>query len=162
MDVCYVDYSLCIQFISEPGQIAIEWIHAYPSKRHSIIPGMDDHILGKLSLWFKNDIIRHSCSSPARKIIGPLLWQIEPLIDQSPISAIDISEENANLTVIDLAQPTTILPGHANWMATLLRKAGLIDMYRPIFLIADKLSNIPLNMVQDRTFIPGRIWDHVA
>jgi hypothetical protein len=66
-------------------------------------------------LWFgrKADIGRHICGFQTIWIVGPFLRKIQRAIDERMAMTRNVSSEDADLAVRNLARGTSVLPRHA-------------------------------------------------
>src|SRR4051795_11829914 len=81
----------------------------------------------KVWLGRKGNLLRDVRRSPARRIVGPGLGQIQRPVNKSVPLARDIGREHADLAVGDLARRTGVLPSHAAGGLALLQKTGLVN-----------------------------------
>jgi hypothetical protein len=69
--------------------------------------------------------------------------------------------KHRHLTVVDLAQASTPLPGNANRAIALLDEAALVDDQRAVRLAAQQAVGITADLRDDRLVPPRRIADEV-
>src|SRR5262245_30907424 len=80
-----------------------------------LVPGTEPHLPGYSSLL------------AAFAVFGPLPRQVKPDIDQGMLQARDVAEVDANLAVIDLAEPAAPLASNTDRLSTLLGESGRIE-----------------------------------
>jgi len=59
--------------------------------------------------------------------MGPLLWKIQPTIDECMTVVRNIGSKDPDLAVADPARKTSVLPRHSARRLALLEKASLVD-----------------------------------
>ena len=74
---------------------------------HQFVPGLETNFLG------------HAGLGATSLALGPVLGQEEPEIDQRMVAMRDVAEVDANLAILDLAEPSAPLPLNAHRLHSL-------------------------------------------
>ena len=106
---------------------AVDLVAHHPAKRHSRRNRARDHALGQPRFGGKRHFRRDRRPGPARRILRPLLRQIEFAVDQRMPPAAGIGKKHADLAILDTSGSAAILPCHPGRFAALFEKTGLID-----------------------------------
>ena len=109
-----------------------------------------------LGLGLELDVRGDAGFGPAKRVIDPILWQIQPVGDGQAALMGGHGQTYRHLAVVLLAQLAAILPGHTNRVAALLRKAGVVDdpgLDR--FVARDRRQHALAHTAQHRLIRPG-------
>ena len=93
-------------------------------------------------------------------VFGPLRRQKQPVIEQGVAVPADIAEEDADLAVVDLAEPAAPLPLDATGVLALLGEAGAVTDENALGIPPDLDDMLP-QTVQHRPVLPGGGADEV-
>src|SRR6195256_4326350 len=96
---------------------------------------------------------RHVCGFQTIWIVGPLLRKIQRAIDKRMTVARNVSSEDADLAVRNLACRPGVLPRHAARRLALLEKAGLVDDENRI-VVRQMLDDIVANDIAQSIRVP--------
>src|SRR5450755_297121 len=102
----------------------------------------------------------HARLVAARAVLGPFLGKIKTCIDQSLFLPGDVSHEDADLAVLDLAEPATPLSCHADRFGPLLGERRRVENDHGVRL-AEVLTNLMGQGGEQRLVIPGDCPDEV-
>ncbi len=118
--------SALLQACQEVRIVPISAVGHDSLKGHSHLPCLVNHIQRDLRFGLKDHILRNAGLFPSRRVVGPLLEQIEPTARRPCIVWIHIVTRDKDLTVGDFAQLATILPTHADTFVSLAGIAAFI------------------------------------
>ena len=93
-------------------------------------------------------------------VLGPLLGQVEPDIDQGVLVVRGVGHEDADLAVVDLAEPPEPLPLHARRGVALLGEARGVEDDHAVGG-ADRPAHLAGQLAQQRPVVPGGRADEV-
>src|SRR5262245_17985030 len=97
-----------------------------PRKRH-LRPAALEQTQAVLPTLLEPDLLRHVRLLASRRIVGPLGGQVQTPIHEGLALAADITEEDADLTILDLAEPAAPLPLYATRVVPRLRERTGIE-----------------------------------
>src|ERR1700716_1105437 len=147
----------------------VDRIGSNPLEWHSRDYGACDHCRRKLWFGRKAGVRRHVCGFQTVWIVGPFLRKIQRAIEKRMAMTRNISSEDADLAVRNLACRTGVLPSHAARRLALLEKAGLVDHEHRVVIrqmlddiVADNIAQgigIPIPATKDRLLPP---WTRIA
>src|ERR1700739_1700745 len=148
---------------------AVDRIGSNPLEWHCRDYGACDHCRRKLWFGRKACVGRHICGFQTIWILGPFFRKIQRAIDERMAMTRNVSSEDADLAVRNLACRTGVLPRHTARRLALLEKAGLVDDEDRIVIcqmlddivahdIAQGIS-IPIPATQDCLLPP---WTRIA
>ena len=106
---------------------AVDLIAQHPCTRQAGIQGAPDHLARQGRLGGEVYRIRDGCRGTPVRILAPVLGQVELAVDQRVALAAGVSQEHADLHILDPARRAAILPGHADGVLALLQKSSLVD-----------------------------------
>jgi hypothetical protein len=86
-----------------------------------------DQLERDLLFGLEADLLRNAGPIPTRAILGPLLWQIEPIADRQAGKMICDRQRHRHLAIGFLAKLPAILRLHPNRMPALLGQARVVD-----------------------------------
>jgi hypothetical protein len=147
------------QFLAKPGATAHFIIATDPGMRQELsvfvehlqgqlVPGPEAHRLGDAGL-----------SAPLF-VLGPFLGQVETDIDQGVLAAADVGEVDADLTVVDLAQPAAPLPLHADGGVALFGECRGVEDEDAVGA-AQLLAYLSGQLGQPGVVVPGGLADEL-
>ena len=119
-----------------------------------------EHLQHQLMPRLEANRLRHSGLGPATLPLGPLLRQEEPEIDQGMIAPPNVAEVNADLAVLDLAEPAAPLPLHADRLRALLGERRRIEHQHAVGL-AQLRGDLPRQLRHHRSMVPLRLADEL-
>jgi len=96
---------------------------------------------------------RHVTLVPTHPIRRPLLREIQPTIQRALPAAGRVGQEQPDLAVLHLAQPTAPLPRHPARMRPFLGKGARIEHHDPL-RIAPRLDHVMTQLRHHRFIIP--------
>jgi hypothetical protein len=99
---------------------AIAGPSAPPSRRRSL----RERMIGAADHGGGAHVLGHISGTPAAWLVGPVLGQVQPAIDEGMPTTGHVGGEHADLAVGDLAGRAGVLPLHAAGGGALLEKAG--------------------------------------
>ena len=82
----------------------VDAVRRHPGEGHAGVDRPLDHRPRELGLGGEGHAFRHVRGRPARRIVGPSLWQIERPVDEGMALRQHIGREHADLAVGDLAR----------------------------------------------------------
>jgi hypothetical protein len=97
--------------------------------------------------------------TPAVWLVGPVLGQVEPAIDEGMPTTGHVGGEHADLAVGDLAGRAGVLPLHAAGGGALLEKAGLVDHQHGI-RCREGLQGMVAHQITQRVGVPTAAAQH--
>jgi hypothetical protein len=107
-----------------------------------------------LSFGGAGDVLGHTSSLAARRVISPGAWQEQAGIDQGVATRGHVGQEDAQLAVGDFAESTAVLWRNTDRVFALLGKATLVDNEDTIGG-REARSEIALQGADDRSSGPG-------
>ncbi len=133
---------------------AIDAIGGDPGERRRR-DGALDHGDGESWLGCESRFLRDMGRLHARRIICPCLWQIKRPVDEGMAMPRDITGEDADLAVRDLARRAGILPPNATRSLALLQESGFIEDQNRV-VVGERLKRIvPHGIAQVVGFPPA-------
>jgi hypothetical protein len=97
---------------------------------------------------------------PAALVVGPVLGQVQLAVHQRPAALGDVAEGEADLAVLDLAQPAAPLPFDAAGGLALLGEATAVQDRHGV-KIGERLGDVAAQLGQDGVVVPGPGPDEV-
>ena len=95
-----------------------------------------------------------------RLVLGPFLGEIQTCIDEGVFLPGDVSHEDADLAVVDLAEPAAPLAGHADRLGPLLGERRGVEDDHGVGL-AEVLADLAGQGGEQRLVVPGDRPDEV-
>jgi hypothetical protein len=149
-----------VQRAHEGRLLAVAAIHPNPAEPHP--PRRTHHRERKRALGAHRACLHRDLGPvAASRVIDPALRQVEPHGDRRVPRPVGQHSEHRHLAIVDLAQPSAPLPGHANRAIALLDEAALVDEQRAVRLAAQQAVGITADLRDDRFVPPRRIADEV-
>ena len=151
-----------IERIGQPAVVAVDFIAADPLVARTARPRRLHQHQGQLRLG-PVDALEDGHFHPlaARLIRRPFRGQKEPEIDQCCAVATSQAGEDADLAVLQLAQPPTILALHADRGVALFHKTRLIQIERRVAMAAQQRIRLARHLRDQRPVVPRRIADEL-
>ena len=118
------------------------------------------HLQGQLVPRAEADLPGHPGLLPPLAVGGPLPGQVEPDIHQGVLAAGGVTEVDADLAVVDLAQAATPLPLHAHRRGPLLGKGGGVEDQHRVGL-RQFGPHLPSQLGQQGTVVPVGLADEL-
>src|SRR4051812_10767466 len=84
-----------------------------------VVAALIQHLQRQLMAGLESDLLRDARLLAPGTVLRPLLGEIKPKVDQSMFYRRDISHINTDLAVLDFAEPTAPLSGHADGLGPL-------------------------------------------
>src|ERR1700683_824682 len=138
--------------------VAIRRISQRHTRRHVGDQSLAHLLQGDLGLGLEPNVIGYTGDSPANRVVGPVLWQIQSVGNRQAALMGGHRQAYRHLAVVLLAQLATILPGYTNRVAALLRKASIInDPGLDRFVPGDRWQYPLTHTAQHRLIRPRRL-----
>ena len=132
---------------------SVHGISQHKSARNAGIEGRCDEIAGNLGFGGEVNLFRHLRFGPAVRVFRPGVRQIEPPVDQRLPEPARISQENADLRVLDAPRRPRILPGYAHRRRAFFHKACFIHDQNAIG-IAKRFNDIGADGIAQTLLVP--------
>ena len=104
------------------------------------------------------DLLRDPTFLAALPVLGPLPGQVEPEVDQGMLGIADVAQEDADLAVLDLAEPAAPLPLHADRGGSLLGEGRGVEHEHGV-AAADGVGDLTGQLVDEGVVVPGHLAD---
>src|SRR5271157_1391608 len=134
---------------------AVNRVAQHPSARNASVQRRRHHCDADLGLRGELHITWNSGQLPPLGVLNPVLWQIEAAVDQGVTFRARVTEENADLTVLDPPGGPAVLTRNPDRMAALLQEPGLVQNQDARW-IAETLDHIIAADVPRFLLIPSR------
>ncbi len=125
----------------------------HPLRRHPGGHRPRDHPPGQQDLGREPHRPRHAGLPPPAGVLGPLLGQVQRPVQQRPPARGCVTQEDADLAVLDAAGGAGILAGYTDRLAPLLQKPGLVHDQHA-FGVPEALADVAEQLVADRVGVP--------
>ncbi len=104
------------------------------------------------------NLFRYPALLPPLLVLGPRLWQKQPLVHQSVPDARGVCQVDAHLAVVDLAEPAAPLSLDAHRRITFLRVGRWVKHQHPVRFAQGK-TDLPSQFHQQGLVIPRTLAD---
>src|SRR4051795_1904261 len=132
---------------------AVDAVPRHPRARHAGVQRPLQHRRPELRLGGERDRRRHASPRSPRRIARPALGQVEGAVDQRPAVAAGVTQEDADLAILDAARGAAVLPLHADRLRPLLHEPGLVQHQHGAG-IAEVLDHVGPQIVPNRVGVP--------
>src|SRR6266702_3203265 len=117
-----------------------------------------------LPLGSKLNLLRHARFPTTGSILGPFLWQVQPIVQRHTAVRVGQGQAHRYLTILRLAQAPAVLPRHTHRMLTRRYTRGVIHSPpAPLILLQQRRSALFRPYTQNRMIVPvgsGHVVDH--
>src|SRR3954447_22247744 len=138
---------------------AIDLVAQNPGERYVGGNRPGDHAARQLGLGGEPHLLANAGRLTPGAVLGPLLRKVQLAVDQRMPVAAGISQEHADLAVLDAPRRAAVLARHAGRLRPLLQKASLVDdQYR--LPIGQGLDHVPSTQVARRRLGPLHVREH--
>src|SRR3990172_3665346 len=128
------------------GHYPVTSIGCHRRPRQLLLKQSIDLLQGNLPLGPKANLGWNPCRLSPLSIPRPYLGQVQTISARHTHGGIDQRKRHRDLTIVLLAQRSTVLPSYPNGVSALLRNARIIDYPRPH-------SSVPFQLAKD--IVPG-------
>src|SRR5205823_11722454 len=124
-------FAPCTQLLAKPGVAPHFIVTRYPAIRNLLAPQVE-HLQALLVACLIAHVLGHVAGLASLRILCPILRQGQAKIEHGMVVATDISHQDANLAIVDLAPVTTPRALDAYRTCAALGKAARITGDDPI------------------------------
>jgi hypothetical protein len=117
-------------------------------------PGLSEHLQRQLVPRPVADRLRDTAPLAARPVLGPLLGQVEPDIDQGMLAVRGVAHEDPDLAVVALAEPPEPVALHPDRGGPLLGESRGVEDDHPVGG-AQRAAHLARQLAQQGLMLPG-------
>jgi len=147
------------QFFAEPRATAHFVVAGHPSVRQRR-PAFVQHFQGQLVPRAEANPLGNPGFLPPRPVAGPLLGQVEAEVDQGVFAMRDVAQVDADLTVVEFAEPAAPLPLHTHRLRPFLGEGRRVKDQHPIGF-AQLRPHLPRQFRQQGAVFPLGLADEL-
>src|SRR5262249_51260965 len=119
-----------------------------------------EHLEGQFVPGGEADLFGHAGLLAASFVPGPLLRQEEAEIDQGVALMADVAEVDADLAIVDLAEPAAPLTLHADGLVALLDEGGGVEDQHAVGR-AETLADLACKFADEGLVVPGGLAEEL-